>query len=322
MDNLTHSLVGVMLARAGLSRGQKGSTAMVVLAANAPDIDTYNFFTDSLAYLEVHRGYTHALAFIPLVALVPLAIVRGITRTRPTLFEWIACMVAVLSHQLLDWTNVYGVRLLLPFSGEWRHLDITNIIDPVILLLLLAAVAAPALVKLVTSEIAGRGTRGPVRGWAVFALVSLLFYEGARLTAHDRAVGELNARLYMGEPAQQVFAFPDTFSPLQWRGVVYGEGFIYEAPLDLTRRFDLSYGEFDYQPHDAPALDAARTTRVFQVFERFNQAPSWRLSPLVDIMRVELYDLRFGSLRRPGFTATALVEPDGRIAESSFSFGR
>jgi len=87
------------------------------LAANAPDMDTYGFFTDSLTYLQVHRGYTHALVFAPLVALVPLLLVKVFTRTRLTMataITYIGCLVAVLSHLLLDWTNVYGVRLMLP----------------------------------------------------------------------------------------------------------------------------------------------------------------------------------------------------------------
>jgi inner membrane protein len=320
MDNLTHSLVGLMLARAGLARGEKGATAMLVLAANAPDVDAYGFFTDPLTYLEVHRGFTHALAFAPLVALLPLAAVRGITRTRPRLSEWLACTMAVLSHALLDWTNVYGVRLLLPFSDRWTHLDITNIVDFPLVLILLAAIAAPALVKLVTAEIAGGRSRGPVAGWARFALIAVLLYEGVRYNAHQRVLSELNARLYRNEPAWAVMAFPDAFSFLNWRGVVYGEGFVFEVPVDLSRRLDLNDGKFDFQPHDVPALDAARTTRTFQVLERFNQAPIWRVSPLVDVTRVEFWDLRFGSLTRPAFQATALVEPDGRIADVRFSF--
>ena len=48
----------------------------------------------------------------------------------------------MLSHLALDWTNVYGIRLLLPFSGRFLHLDMTDVVDPWILLLLLLAVAA------------------------------------------------------------------------------------------------------------------------------------------------------------------------------------
>ena len=36
---------------------------------------------------------------------------------------WAVAMIAVASHLLLDLTNVYGVRLLLPFSGRWFHWD-------------------------------------------------------------------------------------------------------------------------------------------------------------------------------------------------------
>src|SRR5262249_11493099 len=111
MDNVTHSLVGLMLSRAGLNTGEKGDAVMIVLAANAPDMDTYSFFTDSLSYLQQHRGYTHSLVFSPLVALLPLLLVKLATRTRISLGAYLACFIAVVSHILLDWTNVYGIRM-------------------------------------------------------------------------------------------------------------------------------------------------------------------------------------------------------------------
>jgi len=61
---------------------------------------------------------------------------------------------------------------------------------------------------------------------------------------------------------------------------------------------------------------------VITVFEKFNQVPLIRLYPLVDMMRVELLDLRFGTLKQAGFAATALVRPDGRVATVDFGFGR
>ncbi len=174
MDNITHTLVGLMLSRAGgfnsnKVRGEKGASVAIMLAANAPDMDTYNFFNDSLTYLQVHRGYTHALPFAPLVALVPLLLVKAFTRTRLTLLTlatYAGCLIAVLSHLLLDWTNVYGIRLMLPFNAKWYRLDSTDIIDPVILGILLLALAAPALSGLVASEMGGRKRKTPGRGWA------------------------------------------------------------------------------------------------------------------------------------------------------------
>ena len=39
MDNLTHSLIGLTAAKAGLERLSPGATTLCVLAANAPDTD-------------------------------------------------------------------------------------------------------------------------------------------------------------------------------------------------------------------------------------------------------------------------------------------
>jgi inner membrane protein len=324
MDNITHTLVGLMMSRAGLNRGEKGASVAIMLAANAPDMDTFNIFNDGLAYLQVHRGYTHALIFAPLVALVPLLLVKLVTRTKVTMvtaITYIGCVLAVLSHLLLDWTNVYGVRLMLPFNEKWYRLDSTDIVDPVILGILLLAVAAPALSKLLTSEMGGRKSRGPGLGWAWFALVALLLYDTGRWIAHDRAVSIVDAYNYRGAPAEHVSVFPVRFTIMRWRAVVEGNGFIYEAPIDLSRDYDAAGGHTEYPAISSPAIDAARTTRTFQVFESFNQLPFWTLLPVDDTVRVELLDLRFGSVQRPGFEAVAFVEPDHRIARAFFSFG-
>jgi inner membrane protein len=322
MDNVTHTLVGLMLSRVGFNRGEKGAAVAIMLAANAPDVDGYAFFTDNLTYLEVHRGYLHSFAFMPLVALVPLLLVKLATRTRvtlTTLVTYVGCLVAVLSHLLLDWTNVYGVRLMLPFNANWYRLDITNLIDPVILGLLLAALAIPILAAMVSSQIAGKKSAGPKRGWAWFALVMLLGYEVGRWSAHERAIGTIAAFTYKGAPARRISVFPESL--FRWRGVVEGDGFIYELPVDLSGEFDAAGGQTEYPSISSPAIDAARTTRTFKVFENFNQLPFWTLLPVDDTLRVELIDLRFGTVHRPGFEAVAFVEPDGRIARTYVSFG-
>ncbi|MCU1335371.1 MAG: rane-bound metal-dependent hydrolase [Bryobacterales bacterium] len=322
MDNVTHTLVGLMLSRAGLNRGEKGTPLMLMLAANAPDMDTYPFFTDSLTYLQVHRSYPHSFAFAPLVALVPLLLVKLFTRTRVTgvtLATYGGCLVAVLSHLLLDWTNVYGVRFLLPFDAKWYRLDTTNIIDPVILGLLLASLAMPALIGLVSSEIAGRKSAGPKRGWAWFALVALLVYDAGRWMAHEHAISLIDAHYYKGAPARRISVVPDNLG-FRWRGIVEGEGFVYEVPVSLMGDFDPAGGHTDYPAISSPAIDAARTTRTFQVFENFDQLPFWSLLPVDDTVRVELLDLRFGSVRNPRFEAVAFVEPDNRVARAYVTF--
>ena len=158
MDNLTHSLVGLMLARAGLEKTTPRGTAMMVLAANAPDADAFVWFTGTMRYIEYHRTYTHTLTFLPLVALLPMLIVRA----KFSLRSYLAAMIGVLSHLLLDWTNTYGIPLAMPFSNHRFRLDINNIIDVWILSILLLAIAATALSRLVSSEI-GETPKSPPR---------------------------------------------------------------------------------------------------------------------------------------------------------------
>lgn len=310
-----------MLARTGLNRNQTSASIMMVLAANAPDLDAYAFFTDSITYLDIHRGWTHSFVFSPLMALVAVAIVRGIQRQRPSIIDLLIAWLAVLSHLLLDWTNVYGIRLLAPFRPDWLHLDINNIVDPIIWGILLLAVIAPALSGLVGSEIASRKRSGPKRTWAWIALVALFAYEGLRWDSHRQVLGNLNAILYDGEPATDVYAFPGFFGWRQWRGLAEGDLFYADLPVDLSAEFDPGAAKIYYKAPDTSAIKAAKGTRTFRVFGQFNQVPFWRETPDADGTRVELLDLRFGTPDRPGFTASALVRPTGQVDDPQFSFG-
>src|ERR1041385_8120277 len=117
MDNLTHTAIGLFLSRAGLNRATPFAAPILILAANAPDMDVVSAAGGSLNYLHYHRHLTHSLLGAPFVALIPLRLVLLMAR-KP--IRWIpaylASLLAVASHLLLDMTNVYGVRLLLPFS--------------------------------------------------------------------------------------------------------------------------------------------------------------------------------------------------------------
>src|SRR5437762_13660431 len=124
MDQLTHTATGLFLSRAGLDRLTPYAAPILMLAANAPDIDIVAASAGALTYLNYHRHLTHAIALLPLIALLPVLVVRLFAR-RP--LRWAgACLISaigVASHLALDSTNVYGVRLLLPFSARWFHLD-------------------------------------------------------------------------------------------------------------------------------------------------------------------------------------------------------
>jgi inner membrane protein len=230
-----------------------------------------------------------------------------------------------MSHLLLDWTNTYGIRMLLPFSGRWLHLDMTDVVDPWILLALVLAVAAPGLAGLVSSEIGAKKSSGAKRGWAWVALAFLLAYEGGRFAAHQRALAVMGARLYNGKQANRISAIANRWTPFQWRGVAEGgggaeeNGYVVDVPVDLNTEFDPSEGRIDYT---SPPNEAALKTRPFQVFARFNQLPFWKVEKLADgTAEVQLIDLRFGTPERSGFMATGIVETSGVVEESKFGFG-
>jgi inner membrane protein len=180
MDNLTHSLVGLAAAKAGLERLSPGATAVCVLAANAPDADILGVLGGRWFYLQHHRGITHSIVgTLTLALLIPvlfyfgdwlIARLRG--RNRLVRFKGLllASVLMSLSHPLLDWTNNYGVRPLLPWSGKWFYGDLVFIVDPWIWL----TVGGAAF--LLTAK-----TRLRTLGWAMLALGLSLIVLSSRL---------------------------------------------------------------------------------------------------------------------------------------------
>ena len=147
MDNLTHSLVGLAAAKSGLERLSPGATALCVLAANSPDADiVVLLFRDRWSFLQHHRGITHALVgtFV-LSVLLPVLFLAGdfiISRIRKRRLQvrfvplLIVSLLVTFTHPVLDWTNNYGIRPLLPWSSKWFYGDFVFIVDPFIWLIL------------------------------------------------------------------------------------------------------------------------------------------------------------------------------------------
>ena len=303
------------MARAGLEKTTPRGTAMMVLAANAPDIDGVAWLGGTLGMLEFHRTYTHTLVFMPLMALLPMLLVRAKFSWR----SYLASIAGVLSHLLLDWTNAYGIPLALPFSDHRFRLDTVNLVDVWIWVILLGAVAATALSRLVGGEIGEKKNSSVRRGWAWAALAALVAFEGSRLVTHARAVEVMSARLYEGTPPQRATALPGSFNPFAWRGVVEGAGFVVIVPVDLLGEYDPSGGRLYRTAAPIPAMDAAMRTHVFQLFSRWSQVPFWKVTPVGDDLRLNLIDLRFGDPDHPGFLGvSAIVDPMGNVLRAGF----
>jgi inner membrane protein len=327
MDNLTHTAIGLFLSRIGLGRWSARGTPIVLLAANIPDIDVVSAAGGPLNYLAYHRHLTHSLLLMPVMALAAVVVVRLVGR-KP--LQWtgafFAALIGVGSHLALDWTNVYGIRLLLPFSDQWLRADTTGVVDLWIWAVLALGIAGPFLARLVGSEI-GSGSareRHHGRGFAWFALLAVLLYDGARGVLHARAVASLGSRLYDGAVPLRVAAMPDPVNPLKWRGIVETEGSYVVQNLNLAANPESGHGAIYHKPDAEPAIEAARPCAVFQGFLRFAQYPLWRVTPypsVEDGRLVEVFDLRFGTPVAPGFVARAVLDSRLRVVESSFHFG-
>lgn len=325
MDQLTHTATGLFLSRAGLDRLTPYAAAILMLAANAPDIDIVSAAGGSLTYLNYHRYLTHSVFMLPLMALLPVLLVRLIAR-RPLRWggAYLISAIGVASHLALDSTNVYGVRLLLPISPRWFHLDITSVIDIWIWAMILLALAGPLISRLVSSEIGAKTKGVAARRFAVAALAFLVFYNGGHAVLHARALAMLDARVYQGSTPIRVAAFPDPVDPWRFRGLAETREFFSVHEMNLRGDFDPGAGRIFYKPEPSPLLDPAGKTPVFRDFLRFSQYPFWRVQPAAEPEGdavVEVMDLRFGTPLSPAFVATAVVNNRLQVVRTSFVFG-
>ena len=317
MDNLTHSLTGLMLSRAGLNRFYPRATLLLILAANAPDADIVSIVRGPLFYFEHHRGITHSIAAAPVMALLAVLVTCAIARSmRGWVVAWGIALIGVASHLLLDWTNIYGIRLLLPFSSQWFHLDLINLFDLIVWAVLLLGWLGPMMGRLVSGEIGAQPGTG--RGLAIFALGFFLVYDFGRYLAHQRALEILNSREYRGGPPIRAAAFPSAaVSPLEWQGWIERPEFVMRFSVNVLQQFDPSAGKVIYKQAPTPAMAAARQAPPVNVFLRFAQYPLWS-DTVIDHPEgahdVELRDWRFP------FAAQAIVDSSDRVISSSFHF--
>lgn len=322
MENATHSFTGFFLSQAGFNRLSPHATPLLILAANAPDIDILTLVAGGLNYFHFHRHLTHSVLFSPVLAIALVALYRlGMKIARRPPIPWLpafyVAFIGIASHLILDLTNNYGERLLLPFSGEWLAGDICSIYDFWILAFFLFCVAAPLLSKLVGGEIGAMKRQiYPSRGFAILALVFLLLYDGGRFILHQRALAILDARQYDGAAAIRVAAFPTPSNPFRWQGLAETGSAYRIYNLDLLGSFNPQDAQVAVKSENTPEIDAANRTEPFQVMRDFSRFPVWRVVPLETGTQVMLFDLRFA------FNAEALVDRSGKIETSAFHFSR
>jgi membrane-bound metal-dependent hydrolase YbcI (DUF457 family) len=331
VDNLTHTLFALTLARTPLGRATPGTTAALVIGSNAPDLDIVTAMRGSVSYLQWHRGPTHGCLGVSGLAVLTAAIVwlaGRFTKTndrdsRASFGMLVAVsMLGAATHVLMDFPTSYGTRLLSPFEWHWFAADWLPIIDIYLLIALIAGL------------VFGRVSPEAQRRNAAIVLVLVAANYGLRGAAHHRAL-TLAPRLFgptlpppcsprpadtlveswprrdatgaAGRSGQrclvELAAMPTFISPFRWRVVAHLSN-AYELHdldvldsrfLDPARNLEGIWRTTVRFPNAwTPAVERAAMTRTAQIFLGFSRFPAARsFTDVNGATTVRWLDVRF-----------------------------
>lgn len=309
VEPVTHALSSLALARAGQRQLPRFGTAMLIVSGLAPDLDYTSYFFGASAFMRVHRTALHSLASAALmacaIAAASCAVDRRLARKKkgqtnvstPLKFlpALAVCAAGIVGHILLDLASGIGVQLLWPFHAHWSGWDLATNFDPWISAFLIAGLLLPLLFKLVNEEVTSGQKKRTGQGSAVFTLILVAGYFGARAHLHGQAVDLLLSREYHGRIALAADAFPEPSTPFEWRGVVDTDNTLEEIEVPLSRpdEFDSNYSVTRYKPEDSPALEVAEKSAAAATYLAYARVPIASVRRVEADNRVEVRDARF-----------------------------
>jgi inner membrane protein len=337
MEPITHFLTGACIGRAGLNRRTAYATLAAVLAAEAADLDVFWAFAGPVEGLKHHRGITHTFIAVPFVAAAAVGATwiyhqwvkrrharREESRAplepgapprpqpQPVRWQWVylAALISALSHILLDWTNNYGVRPFFPFNPRWYAGSFVFIAEPVLWMLLCAALIIPGILGLAEREISSKRTPFRGRGWAIFALSGMFLLWCLRYAEHSQAIGLILNNPITINPVERIAAEPYPWNPFRWHVIVETQNYYQFAEVNARTDDVESDPQTDqlFKPPDTAAVEAAKQTKLGKVYLDWGQ---WAVAQDVGQVQeigvdpprlptgrtwttVEFTDLRFG----------------------------
>ena len=287
------------MSRAGLNKRTALATSTLVIANNLPDIDVAVFATDTLA-MSFRRGWTHGVLA---QATLPIALTGAMLlsdryrrkkspddRVRPGQILLLS-YIGVLLHVFMDFTNSYGVRLLMPFSERWFYGDALYIVDPWLYL------------SLGLGWWLARKNARPARIGVTIAAI----YVAAMLASNVIARREVSSGLVRaGRPADTRFMVtPVVVNPFRREVVIdvgdrYEKGNLWFEPLPHFRPagFGISKGFDQPEVQDALQLPLARS------YLRWSRFPFVQLN--LEQRGIWINDYRYASAGPYGWSAVKL----------------
>ncbi len=211
MDLVTHAASGALLSLALPWPLRARHVLFCALIACLPDADIL-FCTSPELFLTLHRGLSHSLVFLPLLALVISLPAFALRRRLPGALSPVRVLVLVLlcfaMHLALDCLTSYGTMLFQPFSAYRVRLNALFIADVFLAIPLLACLIWAAL------------SRARRRHAACLGLAWLALWPCLCLACHA-AVASVQAERFAAEERRVTSAvlLPDFFSPLYWRSI-------------------------------------------------------------------------------------------------------
>lgn len=224
MDPVSQGSLGAALAASASAprRVIMAATAGAV-AGMAPDLDVLiRSSMDPLLFLEYHRQFTHALAFIPVGAGLCAALLYPLMRRyvdARALYGF--CLLGYGTHGLLDACTSYGTQLFWPFSSARVAWNNVAVVDPLFTLPVLGLVAASVLRR--RPALARAGFL-----WA-FVYLALGAVQGWRAERAAEALAEAR-----GHEPERVLAKPSFANLLVWKTVYAAEGWYYVDAVRLA----------------------------------------------------------------------------------------
>lgn len=252
MDSITQAVLGASIQGALLGRWQ-GRRALLygAMLGTLPDLDVIIDYGDAVADMTYHRGFSHSLLVLSILAVLFTALARWL-RPNPaysTRRLFLAVWLALITHPLLDAFTSYGTQLFWPLQTPPVAWSSVFIIDPLYTVPLLVAV----IVGLV------RGLRDKPQWLAITALslssIYLVSTLAGKWMAEQRVQDVLAER---GIQADTLFSTPTPFNSLLWRVTV----------VDGTDYHEALVSWFDDRP---PRLE--RIPRGAQLAELLENSP-------------------------------------------------
>lgn len=300
MDNLCHSLAGALIAECGLKKRSALAYPALVIGANFPDLDALSVpLADNLTSLSFRRGWTHgilAMVLLPWLLVLLLLIWDRVRRRSdpgrpvPRAGALVAVSaVAILSHPFLDWLNNYGVRLLMPWSEQWFYGDALFIIDPWLMVIMVAGIW-------MARRREHRRTAHPRRP-AIIALAISLTYIAAMLGVSGRARDAMARELSLDTPVspRRLMISPVPLSPMERLGTV-DMGTTYDTWSVSWRPAQMRVTPLDTRVDkglDDPRAQRARETPDGRRYLAWSRFPYFVSGVDGDSLLVHLGDVRY-----------------------------